>query len=504
MLDEMVKAILTARVYEVADATPLDHATRLSARLENRVLLKREDQQQVFSFKLRGAHNRIFHLSPEERERGVIAASAGNHAQGVALAAGGMGIRSVIVMPKTTPGIKVDAVRRLGGEVVLHGIAYDDAYEHAREQAEQTGMVFIHPYDDPLVIAGQGTIAMEILQQHPETIDVIFVPVGGGGLIAGMCSYLKALRPAIKVIGVEPDDAPSLHAALAAGERVKLDQVGIFADGVAVRQVGELPFRLLKGVVDEVILASTDEICAAITDIFDDTRSIPEPAGALALAGLKLYVEREQVVGQTLIAIDSGANMNFDRLGYVAERADLGSQREGLLAVTIPERPGSFHAFCAAIGKRGITEFNYRFSDHDQAQVFAGVQLREGAQEWAGLLARLQDIGYQLVDLSDNEVAKAHARYMVGGHGGGLPDERLYRFEFPERPGALLRFLNHLGGRWNISLFHYRSHGAAFGRVLAGIQVPEEELLEFQVFLDGLGYAYWEESDNPAYRLFLS
>lgn len=504
MHDEMLKAILTARVYDVADETPLEHAPRLSARLDNRILIKREDLQPVFSFKLRGAHNRIFNLSEEERERGVIAASAGNHAQGVALAASGLGIRALIVMPKTTPDIKVDAVRRFGGEVILHGTAYDDAYAHALVLMEQQGLAFVHPYDDPQVIAGQGTVAMEILRQHPGSIDAVFVPAGGGGLIAGMCSYIKALRPGIKVIGVEPDDAPCLHAALAAGERVVLDQVGIFADGVAVRQVGKLPFELLRDQLDEVILVSTDEICAAIMDTFEDTRSVPEPAGALALAGIKRYVQRQQVVGQTLIAVDSGANMNFDRLRYVAERAELGSQREGLLAVTIPERAGSFHAFCAAIGKRGITEFNYRYSDSDDAKVFAGVRLRDGAAEMAELIAHLHEVGYEVTDLTDNEVAKLHIRHMVGGHAGGVPNERLYRFEFPERPGALLRFLNHLSGRWNISLFHYRSHGAAFGRVLAGIQVAAAELGEFQQFLDGLGYLYWEENDNPAYRMFLS
>ena len=504
MLDQMVKSILTARVYDVADETPLEHAPRLSQRLGNRVLLKREDLQSVFSFKLRGAYNCIFHLSPEERERGVVTASAGNHAQGVALAASGMGISARIVMPKTTPDIKVSAVRRLGGDAVLHGTTYDDAYTHARELADAEGLAFVHPYDDPWVIAGQGTVAMEILRQHPEPIDAVFVPVGGGGLLAGVCSYIKALSPDTRVIGVEPDDAPCLSAALKHGERVVLDQVGIFADGVAVRQVGELPFELVRDRVDEVILVSTDEICAAIMDTFDDTRSVPEPAGALALAGLKKLVQRDAVSGQTLIAIDSGANMNFDRLRYVAERAELGSRHEGLIGVTIPERPGSFLDFCAALGARGITEFNYRYSDHQQAQVFAGVQLREGQKELTDLIGRLRDGGYEVTDLSDNEVAKLHIRHLVGGRGGGVPDERLYRFEFPERPGALLRFLKHLSGRWNISLFHFRSHGAAFGRVLAGIQVPDNDLGEFQGFLEGLGYAWWDESDNPAYQMFLS
>ena len=503
MLDHYTKKILNARVYEVAEETPLELAETLSLRLDNRLWLKREDLQPVFSFKLRGAYNKIARLSAEQRRKGVIAASAGNHAQGVALAAQRLGLKALIVMPKTTPDIKVQAVERLGAEVVLRGNAYDDAFEYASELVAERGMTYIPPYDDPDVIAGQGTVAMEILRQHSEDIHAIFVPVGGGGLIAGMAAYVKALRPETRIIGVEPDDAPCLHDALAAGERVVLDQVGIFADGVAVRQVGEEPFRIARETVDEVILVSTDEICAAIKDIFDDTRSIAEPAGALAVAGAKKYVARENIRGQELIAIDSGANMNFDRLRHVAERAELGERREALLSVTIPERPGSFRAFCEMIGLRGITEFNYRYSDPAQAHIFVGVQMHGGDPEKDALIRELTDADYPVLDLTDNEMAKMHIRYMVGGHNQGADNERLFRFQFPERPGALLRFLQRIGGRWNISLFHYRNHGAAFGRILCGIQVPPEDRDDFQSFLDNLGYEHWEETDNPAYRLFL-
>jgi len=466
--------ILAASVYEVAKQTPLDAALILSQRLGNAVFLKREDQQPVFSFKLRGAYNKIVSLSEEERASGVIAASAGNHAQGVALSARKLGLQAVIVMPKTTPDIKVSSVREMGAEVILHGNTYDDACDHAKAIAAERGLTFIHPYDDPLVIAGQGTIARELLEQK-QTIDMIFVPVGGGGLIAGIAVWFKTYSPDTRVIGVEPDDAPCMYEALAKGERVVLEQVGIFADGVAVRQVGEEPFRLAQEYVDEVILVSTDEICAAIKDIFDDTRSITEPAGALAVAGMKKYVERENIRNKTLVAIDSGANMNFDRLRHVAERAELGERREALFAATIAEEPGSFRRFCEVIGLKGVTEFNYRYSDPEKAHVFVGVQMPGGEQDKADLLERLEAKGYPCLDMTDNEMAKMHIRYMVGGRVDGVEHECLYRFEFPERPGALLRFLNKMGRHWNISLFHYRNHGAAYGRVLVGMQVPPEE-----------------------------
>ena len=498
-----LEKIISARVYDVAMETPLEPARSLSKRLNNKVLLKREDLQPVFSFKLRGAYNKISHLSDDEKAKGVIAASAGNHAQGVALAAHRDNIPAIIVMPKTTPGIKVNSVKSYGVKVILHGSTYDEAYEHAKDLSAENGMTFIHPYDDPEVIAGQGTVAMEILKQHPNPIDVVFVPVGGGGLAAGIVAYIKRLRPETKIIGVEPDDAACLYEALKAGERVLLDQVGIFADGVAVRQIGEEPFRVLKDAIDEVIVVNTDEICAAIKDNFDDTRSITEPAGALAVAGLKKYVQQNNIVDKTLIAINSGANMNFDRLRYVSERSELGENTECLLAVTIPEEPGSFRKFCHTIGQRGITEFNYRFSDHTDAHVFAGVQLRDSSDEKEKLIERLQTHGYNVLDMSNNEMAKSHVRYMVGGHASGAVNEVLYRFIFPERPGALLRFLTRMSHQWNISLFHYRNHGAAYGRILVGIQVPPEEIKEFEEFLVNLDYPYWAESENPAYDLFL-
>lgn len=503
MPEQYLKRILRARVYDVARETPLEIAPQLSARLQNRVLLKREDLQSVFSFKLRGAYNKIVGLGEEARRKGVIAASAGNHAQGVALAAQKLKIAALIVMPKTTPQIKVVAVRSYGVDIELFGNSYDDAYEHARQIANARDLTFIHPYDDPDVIAGQGTIAMEILRQHEGRIDAIFVPVGGGGLIAGVAAYVKELHPEIKVIGVEPDDAPTLHHALKAGERVVLDQVGIFADGVAVRQIGEETFRIARQCVDEVILVSTDEICAAIKDIFDDTRSIAEPAGALAVAGVKRYAKRQQVTGQTFVAIDSGANMNFDRLRHVAERAELGERREALLAVTIPERPGSFKQFCEVIGSRSVTEFNYRYSDANQAHVFVGVQIHGKESELQALIEKLTQNTYSVVNITDNEMAKLHVRYMVGGRAAAVVNERVFRFEFPERPGALLRFLSKMGQRWNISMFHYRNHGAAFGRVLVGMQIPERDSAALQNFLNDLGYAYWEETENPAYRIFL-
>jgi threonine dehydratase len=500
--DGYLEKILRARVYDVAEETPLEDAPRLSARIGNRVLIKREDLQPVFSFKLRGAYNKISGLSEADRARGVIAASAGNHAQGVALAAQRLGIRACIVMPTTTPRIKVDAVRALGAEIVLIGDSYDDALTHARELEQSEGLTFVHPYDDPDVIAGQGTVAMEILRQHRGHIDAIFVPVGGGGLLGGVAVYVKHLFPDIKVIGVEPDDAACLRAALDAGSRVRLAQVGLFADGVAVRQVGEEPFRLAQKYVDDVIVVDTDAICAAIKDVFDDTRSIAEPAGALSIAGLKAYAEREGLKGKTLIAIDSGANMNFDRLRHVVERAELGEQREALFAVAIPERPGAFKEFCQLLGKAVITEFNYRFGRPEEAHIFVGVGLAHGRKQRDEILESLTGAGLAVVDLTMNEMAKLHVRYMVGGR-APADSERLLRFEFPERPGALMQFLTQVGGRWNISLFHYRNHGAAFGRVLAGLQVPASEADAFARFLTELGYPHIEETQNPAYQLFL-
>ena len=500
---DYIKKILTARVYDVAIESPLETMPRLSRRLNNRVLLKREDLQPVFSFKLRGAYNKIASLPREALEKGIICASAGNHAQGVALSAQRLGAKAIIVMPRTTPAIKVQAVRDRGGKTVLFGDTYDEAYQHARQLEAEKGLTFIHPYDDPDVIAGQGTIGMEILRQHPDPIEAIFIAVGGGGLIAGIAAYVKFLRPEIKIIGVEPDDAASMYQALKCGERVILDQVGIFADGVAVRQVGEETFRLARELVDDIILVSTDEICAATKDIFDDTRAIAEPAGALGTAGLKKYVARTNVTGANLIALNCGANINFDRLRHVAERAELGERREALLAVTIPEQPGSFRRFCQVIGKRSITEFNYRYADSRQAQVFAGIQLTEGEEEKNRIIDTLREHGYPVLDMSDNEMAKLHIRYMVGGHAPGICDELLYRFEFPERPGALLKFLTGMAHGWNISLFHYRNHGSDHGRVLVGIQVPEAERSQFQQFIHKLGYPWREETDNPAYRLFL-
>jgi len=503
MLSHYVKLILTARVYDVARKTPLDPAPELSRRLGNRVWIKREDLQPVFSYKLRGAYNLMYHLTPAERARGVVAASAGNHAQGVALAAQRLGIAALIVMPKTTPEIKIAAVRRLGAEIVLHGNTYDDASEHAHRLQSERGLCFVHPYDHPLVIAGQGTVGKEILEQRAGDLDIIFVPVGGGGLIAGVAAYVKHLLPDIRVIGVECDEAPSMKRALETGERIVLDRIGTFADGAAVRQVGEEPFRIARACVDEVLEVSVDEICSAVKDTFEDTRAIAEPAGALALAGLKQYVARERVSSQDLVAIFSGANVNFDRLRHIAELAALGEHREALLGVTIPERPGSFRTFCHALGPRAITEFNYRYADDQEAHVFTGVQLRGGVAEKNALIAALSDKGYRVADLSNNDMAKLHVRYMVGGPAGRLRDERLFRFEFPERPGALLHFLTQLDDRWNISLFHYRNHGAAYGRVLMGIQVPAAHAAAFQGFLDGLGLVHLEETGNPAYAMFL-
>jgi len=493
-----------ASVYDVAIKSPLDFAQNLSARLGNHIWLKREDLQPVFSFKLRGAYNKLASLPDSELAAGVICSSAGNHAQGVALAAQRRGVRAVIVMPVTTPSIKVDAVRALGGEVELYGDTYDDAYAHARKLESEHNYVFVHPFDDPDVIAGQGTIGLEILQQASEKIDAIFVPIGGGGLIAGIAACVKALQPEVRIIGVEPEDSAAMRMSIDAGEPVVLDHVGIFADGVAVRRVGDETFRLCQQYVDEIITVDTDQICAAIRDIFEDTRSIVEPAGGLSVAGAKKYIAEHQLEGQNFVTINCGANVNFDRLRHIAERAAVGEQTEMLLAVEIPEEPGSFRKFCELIGRRGITEFNYRYSDHKNAHIFVGIQLSGGGEERYALIAELEKAGYLLADLSDNEMAKLHVRHMVGGRSPGIANERLFRFEFPERPGALLDFLNAIGTDWNISLFHYRNHGSDYGRILAGIDVPEDETTELEAHLADLGYAHWEESDNPAYAMFLS
>ena len=502
MTDPYVERILKARVYDVAIETALDPMPRLSARIGCEVLLKREDQQPVFSFKLRGAYNKIANLSETAARRGVICASAGNHAQGVALAAQRRGVPAVIVMPITTPAIKVEAVRNLGGEVVLHGEIFDGAFEQALKIAAERQLVFVHPFDDPDVIAGQGTIGVEILRQSKGPVDAIFVPVGGGGLIAGIAAYVKYLSPRTKIIGVEPEDAAAMHDSLRAGTRVQLDQVGMFADGVAVKRVGEETFALARKYVDEVLLVGTDEICAAMQDSFEDTRLVPEPSGALAVAGMKRYVAREGCRGRRFVAISSGANVNFDRLRYVAERADLGAGREALLAVEIPEERGSFLRFCRALGARNITEFNYR-EQGERAQIFVGINLSHGAPERPQLVAELRAAGYAVVDMTDNEMAKLHIRYMIGGQAHGLADELLFRFVFPERPGALLRFLESIGSRWNISLFHYRNHGSDYGRVLAGIQAPPAERGELLQHLNDLHYPYVDETANPAYRIFL-
>jgi threonine dehydratase len=500
--NDYVERILGARVYDVATETPLDPAPGLSARTGNRVLLKREDMQPVFSFKLRGAYNKMARLPASALKRGVIAASAGNHAQGVALAAQKLGCRATIVMPVTTPQIKIAAVKARGATVVLHGDSYDEAYARARQMARRRRLAFVHPYDDPDVIAGQGTIALEILRQHPGPLHAIFVAIGGGGLISGIAAYVKSLRPEIKVIGVEPEDADAMYRSLKAGRRVKLAQVGLFADGVAVKQVGRETFRLCRRLVDDVIRVDTDAICAAIKDVFEDTRTVLEPAGALSVAGAKAWAARSGARGRTLVAVASGANMNFDRLRFVAEEAELGEQREAILAVTIPERPGSFRAFCSQIGARNITEFNYRYSDSRQAHVFVGVQVRDRA-ETRQIVQRLRRRGLETLDFSDNELAKLHIRHTVGGHAPTVANEILYRFEFPERPGALMRFLTAMSSNWNISLFHYRNHGADYGRVLVGMQVPPRDKRKFRAFLSQVGYPYRDETRNPAYKLFL-
>lgn len=504
MSHDYLERILKARVYDVAIVTPLDAAPRLSRRLGNTVLFKREDLQPVFSFKIRGAYNKIAYLSETAAKRGVICASAGNHAQGVALAAKHRGIPATIVMPQTTPQIKVQAVREFGGEVVLHGDDYDQAYEHAMKLMSERQLAFIHPFDDPDVIAGQGTIGMEILRQCAgDKIDAIFVAVGGGGLIGGIAAYVKYLFPKIRIIGVEPDDADAMYKSVQAGKRVTLDRVGIFADGVAVRRVGEETFRLVREYVDEILLVSTDEICAAMQEIFEENRTIVEPSGALSVAGIKRYVQREQCRDRTFISINCGANVNFDRLRHVAERADIGGQREALVSVEIPEAKGSFLRFCEVLGRRNVTEFNYRYSDTTNAQLFVGLALTEGRKEKESVIKTLKDSGYTVHDMSDNEVAKLHVRYMIGGHARGIEHERLFRFEFPERPGALLKFLHAIGTRWNITLFHYRNHGSDYGRVLVGVQIPPTESVEFDLHVRELKYVYAEETDNSAYRMFL-
>ena len=510
MKNDYLERILRARVYDVAIETPLEVAPNLSARLGNRVLLKREDMQPVFSFKCRGAYNKMVNLSSAALARGVIASSAGNHAQGVALAAQKLGCSAVIVMPSTTPKIKIDAVKARGAEVILLGDTYDEAYVEAKRLERARKLAFVHPYDDPDVIAGQGTIGMEIVRQSSQPPDAVFVAVGGGGLISGIASYIKRLRPSVKVIGVEPVDADAMARSLKAGRRIALDHVGLFADGVAVKKVGELTFALCRELVDGMILVDTDQICAAIKDVFGDTRTVLEPAGALAVAGAKAYVERTGIRGKRLVAVASGANSNFDRLRFIAERAESGEAREAILAVTIPERPGSFKKFCTTLGSRNITEFNYRIADLEEAHVFVGVEVHN-REETARIVKTLERAGFRTLDLSDDEMAKLHVRHLVGGHapagirkrGRGAPDELLHRFEFPERPGALMRFLSNMRTDWNISLFHYRNHGSDTGRVLVGMQVPRHEMREFQRFLTTLGYPYVDESRNPAYRLFL-
>jgi threonine dehydratase len=501
-MPDYLERILKARVYDVAHETPLEPAVNLSARLGNRLLLKREDMQPVFSFKLRGAYNKMANLRSAALRRGVICASAGNHAQGVAYAAQKLGCRALIVMPVTTPRIKVDAVAARGARVVLQGDSYDDAYAHSMTLARRERLTYVHPYDDPDVIAGQGTIGMEILREHSGPIHAIFAGVGGGGLIAGIAAYVKRVRPEIKIIGVEPIDSDAMTRSLAAGRRVRLAQVGLFADGVAVRQPGVETFALCRKLVDDMVLVDNDDICAAIKDVFEDTRSILEPAGALAVAGAKAWVERRRCKGRTLVAIACGANMNFDRLRFVAERAELGERREAILAVSIPERPGSFKRFCGLLGARNITEFNYRFGDPERARVFVGLSIHS-REETGALVRRLREAGLPTEDLSDNEMAKLHIRHMVGGRASQASDEMVYRFEFPERPGALMNFLNRMSQGWNISLFHYRNHGADFGRVLVGMQVPDRQQAAFRRFLTQLNYRFWDETANPAYSLFL-
>jgi len=504
---DYLKKILTARVYDVAVESALEPAHALSQRLHNTVLLKREDQQSVHSFKLRGAYNKMAHLTPEQLKKGVICASAGNHAQGVALSAKRLGTRAVIVMPTTTPRLKVDAVRGFGGEVVLFGDSYSDAYTHSLELEKQQGLTFVHPFDDPDVIAGQGTIAMEILRQHQGRLDAVFVAIGGGGLISGVANYIKAVRPEVKVIGVQMNDSDAMMQSVVAKKRVTLPDVGLFSDGTAVKLVGEETFRISRKLVDEFVTVDTDAVCAAIKDVFVDTRSIVEPAGALAVAAIKQYVAAHKTKGETYAAILCGANMNFDRLRFVAERAEVGEEREALLAVTIPEARGSFRRFCELIGNlpggpRNVTEFNYRISEAAQAHVFVGLTTH-GKGESIKIAANFSRHGFAALDLTHDELAKEHIRHMVGGHSKLAQDERLLRFVFPERPGALLKFLSLLRPGWNISLFHYRNQGADYGRILVGLQVPETDNADFAEFLNTLGYPYVEETANPVYRMFL-
>ncbi len=504
MLNDYLKKILAARVYDVAIESPLHIAPFLSERSGNQIWLKREDQQPVYSFKLRGAYNKIVQLTDEEKAKGVITASAGNHAQGVALSAQKLNIKATIVMPRTTPDIKVRSVKARGARVVLHGDSFDEAFEHSQKLVEEKGMTYVHPYDDPEVIAGQGTVAMEILRQHSGPIDAIFIPVGGGGLAAGMAAYIKALRPEIKVIAVESTESPCLAMAIKKNRRVTLPQVGIFADGVAVAQIGKNTWEILKDTIDDVITATPDEICAAIKDVFDDTRAVCEPAGALSVAGIKNYIEREGCENQNFVAVLSGANLNFDRLRYISEVAEIGEGREVILGVTIPETPGSFQRFCSLIGKRPITEFNYRYSDDNQAQIFVGIKVGAEPGSRQALIDELSADDYPVQDITDDETAKYHVRHMVGGHAPATVDnEQVYRFEFPERPGALLNFLKKLGKQFNISLFHYRNHGAAYGRVFVGLQVPADKQEQLLSYLKDLNYPYWDESENTAYQLFL-
>ena len=502
-LADYLQKILTARVYDVAIETPLEAAQALSARIRNTVLLKREDTQQVFSFKLRGAYNKMAHLSPAQLRRGVICASAGNHAQGVALGANRLGCKAVVVMPVTTPSLKIDAVRALGGEVVLHGDSYSDAHLHAMHLKSEQGLTFVHPFDDPDVIAGQGTIAMEILRQHQGPIDAVFVAIGGGGLVSGVAAYIKAVRPEIKVIGVQMNDSDAMLQSVRAGKRVQLADVGLFSDGTAVKLVGEETFRLARALVDDYVVVDTDAACAAIKDVFQDTRSILEPAGALGVAAIKQYAAEHRTEGKTYVAITCGANMNFDRLRFVAERAEVGEEREALFAVTIPEERGSFRRFCELLGPRAVTEFNYRISEADVAHVFVGVATIDRGES-RKLVASFNRHGFKTLDLTDDELAKQHVRHMVGGRSPLAEDERLYRFIFPERPGALMRFLSSMPAGWNISLFHYRNQGADYGRILVGMQVPAADKASFRKFLRGLAYPCQDETDNPAYRLFLA